>query len=75
MKQRHILGLAAVTLLTLGACADPNAAQGKIPFPSGYVAELPGDRALWETMSVEQQQRALAFLSTGSTIQSSLYGD
>lgn len=42
--------------------------------PSEYPL-LPGDAALWQSMSPEQQLRALEFLRDGSTIRSSLQPD
>jgi hypothetical protein len=45
--------------------------RGQLPLPVEYPL-LPGDEALWQSLSVEQQQRALLFLRDGSTIRSSL---
>lgn len=42
--------------------------------PSEYPLQ-PGDAALWQSMSVDQQLRALEFLRDGSTIRSSLQPD
>lgn len=64
-----LLGFAA---LLLSACADRQVSQ--VPLPWDFPL-MPGDAALWETLTVEQQQRALAFLSDGSTIRSSLIED
>ena len=64
-----LLGLMA---LLLSACADRQASQ--VPLPWDFPL-MPGDAALWETLTVEQQQRALAFLSDGSTIRSSMIED
>lgn len=47
---------------------------GRLPLPSQYPLE-PGDAALWPTLTLEQQQRALLFLQDGSTIRSSLKED
>lgn len=54
--------------------AAPRAQKGKLPLPVGY-ALLPGDAELWSTLTLAQQQRAMEFLKSGSTIQSSLQGD
>ncbi|MEP0156201.1 hypothetical protein [Pseudophaeobacter sp.] len=61
-----LLGLAT---LLLSACADRQVSQ--VPLPWDFPL-MPGDAALWETLTVEEQRRALAFLSDGSTIRSSL---
>lgn len=45
-----------------------------LELPTQY-ALLPGDEALWKTMSLSQQTRAMSFLASGSTIASSLQGD
>ncbi|MEP2717133.1 hypothetical protein [Pseudophaeobacter sp.] len=66
------LGLLGLAALLLAACAKGPVSQ--VPTPWDYPL-MPGDAALWETLTVEQQQRALAFLSDGSTIRSSLAGD
>ena len=63
------LALLGLATLLLSACADRPVSQ--VPLPWDYPL-MPGDAALWETLTVEQQQRALAFLSDGSTIRSSL---
>lgn len=47
---------------------------GGIPFPEGY-ALMPGDRERWANMNDTQRRRALAFISTGSTIQSSMVNE
>lgn len=57
------------------AAAKPQkTAKGKLPLPTQYPL-LPGDAALWPTLTLAQQQRALEFLATGSTIVSSLKVD
>ena len=50
------------------------AAKGKLPLPTQYPL-LPGDEALWPTLTLEQQQRALLYLQDGSTIRASLRTD
>lgn len=45
-----------------------------LELPTQY-ALLPGDEALWKSMSLSQQTRAISFLASGSTIASSLKGD
>lgn len=50
------------------------ARRGVAPLPSGYPL-LPGDEELWYSLTPAQQQRALEFLSDGSTIRSSLEPD
>jgi hypothetical protein len=52
----------------------PPTAAGKLPYPDEYVLQ-PGDDALWPTLTLEQQKRAIEFLKAGSTIRSSLDGD
>ncbi|WP_139792546.1 hypothetical protein [Pseudophaeobacter leonis] len=60
-------------VLLLSACADmPEISQSALP--AGY-ALMPGDEALWQRLTEAEQRRALAFLSDGSTIRSSLAGD
>lgn len=49
-------------------------ADGKLSLPQKYTLS-PEDKALWPTLTLEQQKRALLFLKSGSTIQSSLQGD
>ncbi|MCD9148250.1 hypothetical protein [Pseudophaeobacter flagellatus] len=63
------LGLAA---LLLSACTEYEVSP--VPLPSDY-ALMPGDATLWETLSQDEQRRALAYLSDGSTIRSSLVED
>lgn len=77
MTRRFHIGLSLVSFLVVAGCSATTSVStsGAIPFPAKYVAELPGDRELWASLTPEQQQRALAFLSTGSTIQSSLFED
>jgi hypothetical protein len=45
--------------------------KGKLPLPVEYPL-LPGDDALWQSLSREEQERALLFLKDGSSIRSSL---
>ncbi|MBY6048282.1 hypothetical protein [Vannielia litorea] len=72
LKSGAKAGAVTATLLALLAgCAERGAISGEIPFPEGY-ALMPGDRERWAAMSDDQRRRALAFISTGSTIQSSL---
>lgn len=63
---------------TAGTVAAPRLARkarrGLTPPPAGY-ALLPGDEALWYSLTPAQQQRALDFLKDGSTIRSSLEAD
>ncbi|MCF6315456.1 MAG: hypothetical protein L3J30_04030 [Marinosulfonomonas sp.] len=47
---------------------------GTIPLPTGFPV-MEGDMALWASLTQEQRRRAILFLQTGSTIQSSLQGD
>ncbi len=47
---------------------------GSLPLPTQYPLQ-PGDEALWPTLTIAQQQRALLFLESGSTIRSSLAED
>lgn len=49
------------------------ASDGKLPLPEGYPL-MPGDAALWPSLTLAQQQRAMLFLRNGSTIRSSLEG-
>lgn len=48
--------------------------DGRLEFPRGY-ARMPGDEDLWYSLSRGQQERALNFLASGSTIRSSLQPD
>lgn len=65
--------LPGLMALLLSACADmPEISQSALP--AGY-ALMPGDAALWQSLTEAEQRRALAFLSDGSTIRSSLAGD
>lgn len=50
------------------------ARRGLAPLPSGYPL-MPGDEALWYSLTPAQQQRARQFLEDGSTIRSSLQPD
>ena len=52
----------------------PAAVPGTMPFPTGFPV-MEGDVALWATLTQDQRRRAILFLHTGSTIQSSLQGD
>lgn len=52
----------------------PGKNLGGLPLPTQY-ALMPGDAELWNTLTREQQERALRFLASGSTIRSSLRGD
>ena len=52
----------------------PPTAAGKLPYPDEYTLQ-PGDAELWPTLTLAQQQRAIEFLKSGSTIRSSLDGD
>jgi hypothetical protein len=52
----------------------PPTIAGKLPYPGEYVLQ-PGDAKLWPTLTLAQQQRAIEFLKSGSTIRSSLDGD
>jgi hypothetical protein len=57
----------------LSACVDtPVVSQTTLP--ADYPL-MPGDAALWDSLSLAEQRRALGFLSDGSTIRSSLAGD
>lgn len=51
--------------------AQPVPAAGNLPLPTQYPL-MPGDRELWFSMTRAQQQRALTYLQSGSTIRSSL---
>lgn len=64
-----LLGLAA---LLLNACGEKDLIS-QTALPSDYPL-MPGDSVLWETLSDAEQRRALAYLSDGSTIRSSLSG-
>ena len=52
----------------------PPTVAGKLPYPDEYTLQ-PGDAELWPTLTLAQQQRAIEFLKSGSTIRSSLDGD
>ncbi len=60
------------------ASAKPRAIRqvrrGMATLPSGYPL-MPGDEALWASLTPAQQQRAREFLEDGSTIRSSLEPD
>lgn len=64
--------LSLMAAAALAGCAAPQG--GGIPFPEGY-AVMPGDRERWAQMSEVEQRRALAFLSTGASLQSSMEPD
>ena len=49
-------------------------ANGKLSVPENYILSEE-DKALWPTLTLEQQKRALLFLQSGSTVQSSLQED
>ncbi len=53
---------------------DEPLVRGRLPLPNQFPL-MNGDAALWPRMTMDQQRRALQFLQTGSTIQSSLQGD
>jgi len=64
-----------ITRTTYTTSASPaKALRGTLPYPSQYPL-MSGDSALWPRMTMAQQRRAMLFLRTGSTIQSSLFGD
>ncbi|WP_456386667.1 hypothetical protein [Profundibacter sp.] len=48
--------------------------RGALPYPGQYPL-MSGDSALWPRLTMAQQRRAMLFLQSGSTIQSSLMGD
>ncbi len=48
--------------------------NGTLPLPTEYALQ-PGDAELWASLTTAQQQRALLFLDSGSTIRSSLTVD
>lgn len=50
------------------------AVSGKLPLPTEYPL-LPGDAELWPSLTLEEQQRAIEFLKSGSSIRSSLLPD
>lgn len=66
------LGLLGLSALLLSACGDKDPIS-QTPLPWDYPL-MPGDSVLWETLTEEEQRRALAYLSDGSTIRSSLNG-
>ncbi|MCB2095189.1 MAG: hypothetical protein KDE11_12345 [Rhodobacteraceae bacterium] len=49
----------------------PRAAPGKLPLPVDYPLSAEDER-MWNTLTLEQQKRALLFLQDGSTIAASL---
>ncbi|MCO6383235.1 MAG: hypothetical protein JXQ91_15190 [Vannielia sp.] len=63
--------LTGATLALLSGCGERGGLSGGIPFPESY-ALMPGDRERWAAMNDAQRRRALAFISTGATIQSSM---
>ena len=54
--------------------APAPAVRGTLPYPGQYPL-MSGDSALWPRLTMAQQRRAMLFLQSGSTIQSSLRGD
>lgn len=81
MSLHRVLNALALTgsLILVSACADLGVGEyydevGREGLPSQYPL-MPGDTALWVTLDEVQRSRALSFLATGSTIQSSLIGD
>ncbi|SIN78783.1 hypothetical protein [Vannielia litorea] len=60
-----------ITGAVLAGCTERGGLRGEIPFPEGY-ALMPGDRERWAAMNDAERRRALAFISTGATIQSSM---
>ncbi|SLN46230.1 hypothetical protein PSA7680_02365 [Pseudoruegeria aquimaris] len=62
------LGLALLGLAACGPSADTSGLPTQFPL-------LEGDQDLWPTMSDAERQRAILFLTSGSTIQSSLLAD
>lgn len=67
------LGFSGLTALLLTACGGQEEILGT-PLPVDFPL-MPGDAALWATLTPEEQRRALDFLSDGSTIRSSLERD
>jgi hypothetical protein len=57
-----------------GVTASEIANTGGLPLPIQYPLQA-GDAELWPTLTRAQQERAMAFLADGSTIQASLKGD
>ena len=57
-----------------GVKAVDTANMGGLPLPLQYPLQA-GDPELWPTLTRAQQERAMAFLADGSTIQASLKGD
>ncbi|MEO0342977.1 MAG: hypothetical protein AAF198_06020 [Pseudomonadota bacterium] len=53
---------------------DPEAEPGKLPLPVQYPL-LPEDIAIWNSLTLKQQERAIAFLARGSTVSASLKED
>ncbi|MEM9715626.1 MAG: hypothetical protein AAF826_03815 [Pseudomonadota bacterium] len=53
---------------------DIDAEPGKLPLPTQFPL-LPEDIAIWNQLTLEQQERALLFLANGSTISASLKAD
>lgn len=47
--------------------------RGKLPIPSAFPLQA-GDELLWDSLTLDQQRRALLFLQDGSTIRASLEG-
>lgn len=61
-------------LVLLSACAGSKVAISQTPLPWDFPL-MPGDAALWETLTEAEQRRALTYLADGSTIRSSLSGE
>lgn len=75
MSLRRILTVVTVTggLCLLSACTVVNE-LGAEGLPTQYPL-MPGDAVLWPQLDDAQRARALSFLASGSTIQSSILGD
>ena len=80
LSRLKIAGLVALGF-SLAACStssDSDSLRRDLGIGAGLPTAyplLPGDDALWSSMSAEQRQRALLFLADGSTIASSLKPD
>ncbi|WP_141246431.1 hypothetical protein [Actibacterium ureilyticum] len=66
--------IANACLRRLGSARTPVRPRGTASIPSEYPLQ-PGDAQLWQSLTPEQQRRALDFLRDGSTIRSSLQPD
>lgn len=71
---RCVAAVASKTRVQKLQSSQIRAVRGHLPFPSQYPL-MNGDSSLWPRMTMAQQRRAMLFLRTGSTIQSSLLGD